>query len=125
MYHRTLFGKPKCHLIGLSLCQDLILLLTDCSSDLYRGTQSEANRTSLNIPFHCIEVIPFHFAEKEKSCCDMCRKRGLKILRPHSNARCEVGLQSYAGKASQMEYFRHRQPSTHTITSPNIICNNN
>lgn len=96
------------------LVQELILLMTDCcSSNLHQGTQSEENRRStLNTPFHCIKVIPFHFAEKQKYWCDICRTRVLKVLRAYSDV-----LQIYAGKASHMEYFTHRQPSTKTITS--------
>lgn len=37
----------------------------------------------------------------------MCRTRALKVLRAYINARCVVGLQIYAGKASQMESFTH------------------
>lgn len=83
--------------------------MTDCSSNLHQGTQSEANRTStLNTPFHCIEVIPFHFAEKEKYWCDICRTKVLKVLRAYSDVRGVLGLQIYAGKASHTEYFTHR-----------------
>lgn len=108
------------------LVQDLILLTTDCSSNQHQGAQREANRTSaLNIPFHRFEVISFHFAVKEKSWCGVCRTRVLEVLRAYSDARCVVGLRIYAGKASQMEHFTHHWASTFTMTSPNIICNNN
>lgn len=115
VYHRTLFGKPQCHLIGLSLCRTfsswLGAPLTCSKAHKARKKQDMHFDYCLFIALTLIQTANYRREHRWFNLYDSREQESANWLLKnwaYRKACCVVGPPlSHTGKAGQMETFIH------------------